>query len=123
MLFPKALFIGTLPKIVKNSIFIKFLAKFSRFFKISLQFVFLIQTCEKLTHGFLTFLGKYAKIMHFAIFLNIFWKSSKILPRQGGSAPDPLRGRPPKVFPPNRNPGGAADLELDSLVSTMFRLK
>ena len=36
--------------------------------------MFFVQTREKLTHGFLTFLEKYAKIMFFAIFLRNFLK-------------------------------------------------
>ena len=76
------------------------------FLKISQEFVFFFQTREKLTHGLFNFFEKYAKIMHFPYFLQKFFENS---PASGGlRPPDPIRGRPPKVFPPSRNPGGAA---------------
>ena len=47
--------------------------------------------------------------MRFSIFLRILLKTvENSLASVGGSAPDPLLDRPPKVFSPNRNPGGAA---------------
>ena len=66
-LFPNGLFLATaFPKIAKNSIFLlNFYQKFSKFSKISKQFVFFVQTREKLTHGFLNIFEKYAKIIHF----------------------------------------------------------
>ena len=53
--------------------------------------------------------------MHFCNFLKIFCKISKFLRRPGAPPPDPLRGRPPKMFP-TRNPGGAAEYEDFELV-------
>ena len=54
MLFPKALFLATsFPKIDKNSIFLmNFYQKIINFLKISKQFVFFVQTREKLTLDF-----------------------------------------------------------------------
>ena len=70
VLFPKALFLApTFPKVTKNSIFLlNIYAKFQNFLKISKQFVFFVQTREKLTHGLLNSFEKYAKIMHFKQF-------------------------------------------------------
>ena len=54
MLFPVALFLATaFPKIDKNSIFLmNFYQNFQNFLKISQQFVFFVQTREKLTRAF-----------------------------------------------------------------------
>ena len=57
MLFPKAKFLATsFPKIDKNSIFLmNFYQKIQNFINISQQFVFFVQTREKLTMGFQIF--------------------------------------------------------------------
>ena len=65
VLFPKALFLTTFPKVAKNAIFLlHFVKDFQNFRKISKQFVFFLQTREKLKQGFFVFFEKYAKIMH-----------------------------------------------------------
>ena len=67
-----------------------------------------MQMRDKLMHVLLTFSEKCAKIMHFAIFLRNFLKFFENSPASVGlSPPDPPRGRPRKVFPPNENPGYA----------------
>ena len=49
MLFPNALFLATIfPKLVKNTIFL--LNFYQKLLKIAQQFVFFVQTREKLTH-------------------------------------------------------------------------
>ena len=54
---------------------------------------------RKISAWFVKYFEKYAKIMHFCYLLRMFWKISKILRLPGGaSPPDPLRGRPPKMF-------------------------
>ena len=69
VLFPKALFLVTNFPIKNKKLKIKkfnFSIEFSsKNFKISQQFVFLVQTRKKLTHGLLNFFEKYAKIMDF----------------------------------------------------------
>ena len=56
------------PKIFKNSIFqLNFDQKISKYFlKFSQQFVFFVQTREKVTRGFLIFFENHAKIIHFS---------------------------------------------------------
>ena len=67
MLFPKGLFLATpFPEVAKNSIFL--LNFYLKNFKISKHFVFLVQTREKVAHGLLKLLEKYAKIMDFSQF-------------------------------------------------------
>ena len=70
MLFPKALFLETnFPKIVNISIFqLNFHQKFSNFSQNFLTICVFRPNLEKLNHGLLIFLGKYAKIMHFEQF-------------------------------------------------------
>ena len=70
VLFPKALFLATtFPKRAKNSIFLlNFYQKFSKFSKNAQQFVFFVQTREKLTHCLLKILEKRAKIIDFLQF-------------------------------------------------------
>ena len=81
---------------------------FDNFSKFLPKFVFLSK--RKFNAAFVKFFEKYAKIMHFCYFHNkyfeIFRKFSGV--RGLRHPPDPPRGRPPKVSPANRNPGGAA---------------
>ena len=94
MLFPKALFLATtFPKIYKNSIFL--MNFYLKNFKIFQQFVFFVQTREKLTQGFEIFckIGENTAFLQFSyeIILQIFNNS----PAFGGLSPqDPLQGRP-----------------------------
>ena len=85
---------------------------FRKFLKYLQKFGFFSPN-ERKTNAF--FVKLFWKIFIFAIFLRnclkIFENSQASL---GASPPDPLRGRPPKVFPANRNPGRAA---ADNLVS------
>ena len=55
VLFPKALFLAIpFPKLAKNLIFLLiFIKNFQNFLKISKQFVFFVQTREKVAHGLL----------------------------------------------------------------------
>ena len=65
MVFPKALFLVTdFPEIVKNSIFRLNYKNFQNCLKVSKQFVFFVQTQEKLTHV-IKYFEKYPKIMRF----------------------------------------------------------
>ena len=109
ILFPMALFLATtFPEIVKNSIFL--LNFYQNFLKISYQCIFLPHA-RKISAWFVNFFEKYAKIQHFCDLLKkpfeIFRKFSGVLGE--GSALLTPTGRPPKVFPPNRNLDGAAD--------------
>ena len=60
--------------------------------------------------------------MHFSIFKEILWKIATILWRADDPSPDPLRGRPPKVLPPNRNPGSVAEAYLNLQVGKLMNL-
>ena len=72
--------------------------------------VFLVQTREKLTHGLLNFLKNMQKSFIFCSFLKkLFENFRKLSGVRPGAPPLGPPTRPtPKVFPPNRNPGGAA---------------
>ena len=67
VLFPNALFLAT--TFSKSRYKFNFsIELLSKIFKISKQFVFFVQTREKLTHGLLKILEKYAKIVDFSQF-------------------------------------------------------
>ena len=113
ILFSKALFLATtFPKIVKNSIFL--LNYYQIFSKISKNFptiVFVVQGREKSKHCLLNYLKNMLKECIICYFLKKFCENFRKFSgvRGGAPPPDPLRGRPPKMFPPpNRNHGGAA---------------
>ena len=118
MLLPKALFLATsFPKIVKNAIFLlTFYQSFSRFSQNFPTIWFFRPNSQKINAQFVQPFGKYAKIMHFLKFskinfLKIFENFRKFYGIRRAPPPDLLRGRLPKVFPLNRNPGGAAALQ------------
>ena len=87
VLFPKALFFLTFSKIKINK-FTFSIDLSSKYFTISQQFEFFVQTCEKVTHGLLDLLKNMLK-MHFFNFLNIFFEHFRSVP------------------PPEKNPGNA----------------
>ena len=75
----------------------KFLESFEIFLEIPQQFVFFVQTCEKINAWLVKYFERFAKIMRFFYFLkNFFWKFSKIL-RLGPL--DHNNADPKKVFP------------------------
>ena len=91
----------TCNKFSKNNKTIQFSSKLFKLFSIFQQFVFFIQTPEKLTHGLFNFL-KICKIMHFSNFhkkvFENFRKFSGV--RGGGSAHGPpTRPTPKSVYP------------------------
>ena len=96
---------------VKNSIFLSnFQSKFSDFLKIFLTIWIFHPNARKINSGHLTFLKNKLKCS-FCIFIKICCTFSKILCCLGGGGlcpRTPYETDTPKVFPPNRNPGGAA---------------
>ena len=70
VLFPNALFLVTnFPKIIQKMQFFYciFIKNFQIFLKISQQFVFFVQTCEKIKQGLLNYFEKYAQIIIFRL--------------------------------------------------------
>ena len=93
MLFLKALFLATtFPKIL--FLYCIFIKNFHNLLKISQQFVFFVQTHEKLTLCLL-FFWNICQIMRFIIFLR---NSLKIF-ENSPELPVPPRGRPLQMFP------------------------
>ena len=112
VIFTKALFLATtFPKIVKNSIFDWiFIYNFQSFlYNFPHSCVFRPDT-RKFNAVFLIFLKNRLSLCIFRFSKEIFCKFSKFFCRPRAAPPSVIfRGRPPKVLPPTRNPGGSAD--------------
>ena len=62
--------------------------------------------------------------MHFCYFLKKFFEDFRKFSSVRGARPsDPLLGRPPKVFPQNRNPGRAAVLKVLYFLGIVLLIK
>ena len=96
-------------KIYQNNAFLLFPKEiFESFLKVSPNNCVFLPKREILTQDFY-FFEKSPKIIHFLQFsYEIFLKCSKFSGVRGAPPPDLLRGRPRKMSPLNRNPGGAA---------------
>ena len=102
LLFRKALFLATtLPKIVKNSIFLlKFNRNFSKFSQKFHSICVCRPNVRKFSSGFVKFCVKLATIMHFCNFLKKNFAKFRKFPARGALPPDPHEADPLTCSPP-----------------------
>ena len=83
MLFQRALFLTTFPKIDKNSMFLmNFYQKISKFSQNSPKICIFRRNARKINAAFLKFCCEWAKIMHFCYFLKKFLKIFSKIPQR-----------------------------------------
>ena len=100
-------------KIEQNKTILCYLQKIFENFLKNFPHNLVFAKARKYNAGFFNFFEKSPKIIYFLQFSwENFWKFSKFSGVRGAPPPDPIRDRPPTMFPPpNWNPGRAAAVE------------